>query len=650
MADTPKRPARTLIVVLIALLVLNLTLLLLMVVPMIRTGRSPLLELLGAPEHAAQASTLEPSAIPSETPTTAFISSEDHSTPLPSLAPPTTDTEGLQREGMIIFSMRDGNHAHLFAYHPLYLSFTRLTEGAWDDQDPAISPDGTRLAFASDRSGFWDIYVLDLRSQALTQLTNSGGYEGHPTWSPDGQWLAFEAYMDGNMEIIVRSLADLNTDPIRLTNDPAADTAPSWAPGGREIAFISDRSGNSDVWLARLDQVDDRYQNISFSRDAQESNPAWSPDGASLAWTTLQEGINRIVITRLAASSRPFVLAQGSHPVWSPDSRFILAEIRMPAETGFQVFSVVNGELVYPLNRLPGAVFGSHWGSGAFAELMNTFPYPANANQPAPALWSAALSTDPMPPNGRFGIVPVMDLSAPYPYFNDSVDEAFVALRQQIGIESGWDFLSSLENAYFPLTEPPYPGMEFNWLLTGRAFAVNPLPMQAGWMVMVREDHTGEIYWRLYIKARQQDGSTGKPLTARPWNLYTRYQGEPGAYEEGGSAATIPEGYWVDFTEVAARYGWQRLPSLSGWRSYYQDLRFNQYILTDGLDWNAAMAEVYPYEALVTATFIPTSTYTPTPTVTPSAAPVILPSATTALPPSATLAPATITPTPTMQP
>jgi TolB protein len=71
----------------------------------------------------------------------------------------------------------------------------------------------------------------------------------------------------------------------------------------------------------------------------------------------------------------------------------------------------------------------------------------------------------------------------------------------------------------------------------------------------------------------------------------------------------------VDLTEIARRYGWERLPALVNWRTYYAGARFNQFVMPAGLDWYRAMAEVYPPEALITPTLRPT--YTPTVTETP---------------------------------
>jgi TolB protein len=198
---------------------------------------------------------------------------------------------------------------------------------------------------------------------------------------------------------------------------------------------------------------------------------------------------------------------------------------------------------------------------------------------------------------------------------HDLVDEAFKALRIRLAEEAGWDFLETLENAFVPLTSPLPPGLGDDWLYTGRAFAFNPLPLNAGWLVVVPEQFAAQTYWRVYLKARHQDGSQGLPLHDYPWDFNARYTGDPLVYEQGGKlTADIPPGYWVDFTALAAVYGWERLPALSIWRSAYFAARFNEFVLSDNLSWAASMQELYPPEALITPTFAAPPTLTPTPT------------------------------------
>lgn len=69
----------------------------------------------------------------------------------------------------------------------------QLTDGAGASRAPRWSPDGGRIAFESDRSGDWDIYVLEVASGAVERLTESGAADRHPAWSPDGRTIVYAA-------------------------------------------------------------------------------------------------------------------------------------------------------------------------------------------------------------------------------------------------------------------------------------------------------------------------------------------------------------------------------------------------------------------------------------------------------------------------
>ena len=139
----------------------------------------------------------------------------------------------------------------------------------------------------------------------------------------------------------------------------------------------------------------------------------------------------------------------------------------------------------------------------------------------------------------------------------------------------------------------------------------------------MREDFGTSIYWRVFVRTRFQDGSQGIPLVDFPWDFNARYSGNPRHYEQGGAYENrIPEGYWLDFTEIALSLGWERLPALASWKTAYNAARHNEFIFSDGLDWITAMQEIYPAEALATPTKVVPPTHTPTatrwPTLTPT--------------------------------
>ncbi len=569
-------------------------------------------------------------------PTETTLPSPSPTNPTPTL-PPKDALEGLKQQGVIILSMADGLNYHLFAYHPQFLPLTRLTNTPWDDIDPAVSPDGSLVAYASRQNGYWDIYLLELKTGRQSRITDTPQYDGAPTWSPDGQFLAFESYTGDGMQIFIHSLANPTQALVQLTFAPGQNFSPAWSPKGREIALVSTRSNQEDIWLARLDRIDDRFIEISQNGTGRDRSPRWSASGDSLAWTADTPGTSVLMIWDALNPGRSArQVAIGSTPVWGPQGGVILSEIREPNQTSLAIYEVSNGAVVYPPTRLPGLVQGIDWRSGSVPDLIASYPVPVNSQAPAAALYQPVITVQSGMLNNRQALVPLKDIAAPYPYLSDGADESFQALRQQIAREIGWDFLGNLENAYLPVTTPSLPELNENWLYTGRAVAINPTPLSAGWIALVREDINGQTYWRMFVRCLYQDASAGRPLDQRPWDLNARYKGDPRAYDQGGEYGAIPEGYWIDFTDLAARYGWQRLPALISWRTYYPATQFGTFVMSEGLTWRSAMDQMYPGEAIATPTLWVTLTpsITPTPTlwyqrlITPSITPTVTRTAT----------------------
>jgi TolB protein len=527
-------------------------------------------------------------------------------------------------EGNLVFlSIEENGHAHLFTYHPQDLPLTRITSGDWNDTSPALSPDRTQLAFASDRNGFWDLFVMDLRNGNITQITNSPAYDSAPSWSPDSQWLVFETYTNDNLEVAVVSMTDASQGTIPLTQHPASDHSPVWGPDGRHIAFVSSRGGDSDVWLADLDLAgDDRYQNLSNTPYASESHPLWNYDGSQLLWATTSQtvGYSGLYLWDADEPERAARwISDGSWGAWNETAERIIAVTSAPNQQYLTSYDM-QGNLLLPPVPLRGRVRGLTWGLADLPDPMPNSFRQAAASTPA-GLWAPAITPVGDIPGQRWYLVQIENVQAPYPQLHDLVDESFNSLRARVTAETGWDALASLENAFVPLTTSLEPGHEEDWLYTGRAFAINSLMSNAGWMVTLREDVGAQTYWRLYIRCTVQDGSLGEPIHDAPWNLNARYELEPRTYEQGGEYAAVPSGYWVDMTALAASYGWDRLPSLPNWRNYYAGTRFSEFALTDGSDWYSAMQELYPNEALVTPTRVFAPTLTPTRTSTPTSTP-----------------------------
>ncbi len=138
----------------------------------------------------------------------------------------------------------------------------------------------------------------------------------------------------------------------------------------------------------------------------------------------------------------------------------------------------------------------------------------------------------------------------------------------------------------------------------------------------MREDREVNTYWRVYIRVveQAQNGTLGEPLRAPPWDFTARSSGEVDDYERGGRLKdSIPPGYYIDLTQLATDYGWERVPALRTWQFNFGAIQFWEFMKTDGLSWRDAMLELYNPEDL--ALFFTEATIVPPPPPLPTGSP-----------------------------
>jgi Tol biopolymer transport system component len=124
----------------------------------------------------------------------------------------------------------------------------RFISSTRNDVNPDFSPDGSQIAFASDRSGTFEIWIADANGTNARKVTsfNSSSGAGSPRWSPDGSRLVFDCRVAGNGHVYILTL---ETDRLqRLTRGPAENVVPSWSRDGRYLYFSSNRSGQHQIW------------------------------------------------------------------------------------------------------------------------------------------------------------------------------------------------------------------------------------------------------------------------------------------------------------------------------------------------------------------------------------------------------------------
>ena len=205
----------------------------------------------------------------------------------------------------------------------------RLTNNNAIDNEPAWSPDGTRIAFWSNRDGGKEIYVMDADGSNVKRLTNNLADDVNPSWSPDSRRILFESERDGNQEVYVMDADGGNQ--IRLTRDNAADATASWSPDGSLIAFASNRDTglpynpyNLDIYLMNADGsnvrriVDDPEYDVA---------PQWSPDGRKILFMTGRNGNFDVYVMNADGTEQKNLTADheksDGSPVWSLDGHNI---------------------------------------------------------------------------------------------------------------------------------------------------------------------------------------------------------------------------------------------------------------------------------------------------------------------------------------
>ena len=186
-------------------------------------------------------------------------------------------------------SNQDGNNE-------IYLGGTdrrtpvNLTGNAADDQQPVLSPDGNWIAFTTNRDGNQEIYVMRSDGSQIRNLTNQAANDFAPTWYSVGglfgseDWIAFTSTRDGNQEIY--RIRPNGTGLTNLTNNPTQDYAPSGFPGGVTLAFVSERDGNPEIYT--MNQNGGSVTRIT-NNPAQDLEPAISSNGW-IAFSTDREG------------------------------------------------------------------------------------------------------------------------------------------------------------------------------------------------------------------------------------------------------------------------------------------------------------------------------------------------------------------------
>ncbi|MGH9832803.1 MAG: protein kinase domain-containing protein, partial [Blastocatellia bacterium] len=205
----------------------------------------------------------------------------------------------------------------------------RLTNSLANDAVPKVAPDGTKIAFVSDRTGQYDLYVMNMDGSGLRGLTSNSARETGPSWSPDGRSIVFGIETAPLRESDIWVMSADGGKQVNLTKSPGYDTRPAFSPDGTRIAFCSNRGAdfiyNFDIWVMNANGSDARRLTDYAEYD---SDVTWSPDSKRLAFTRAMPEKQFDILVINADGTNLVNLANTTEfdetvPAWSPDGRRI---------------------------------------------------------------------------------------------------------------------------------------------------------------------------------------------------------------------------------------------------------------------------------------------------------------------------------------
>lgn len=160
---------------------------------------------------------------------------------------------------------------------------------AYNDSNPAISPDGRYVAFYSDRAGNNDEYFLDLESGEVRRLTDSPLEEYGPSWSPDGKYVYFYRGTNRRFEVFRISLEE-GAKAEQVTALGGYVGNPQVSPDGREMLVSWNEGITGRDYEVFVINLESGAMTQLTDNDANEYTPIWSPDGTQIAFNSSRSG------------------------------------------------------------------------------------------------------------------------------------------------------------------------------------------------------------------------------------------------------------------------------------------------------------------------------------------------------------------------
>jgi Tol biopolymer transport system component len=232
------------------------------------------------------------------------------------------------------------------------------------DANPAISPDGRWVVFAStrDRADGTSLWIAPLAAEAVPRrLTDDAAIDAHPAWRPDGTAIVFASTRGGDFDLweLAIDRGQARGAPVQLVSGPGHQVTPSVAPDGTIAYGVVTPTSATEV-ESHLEERAPDGTTRRLTDGPGDASPAYSPDGSTIAFTrpvTRETAVDADLFTLERSSGRiaqviDLPLTNEGGPVWSRDGRFLFATSVLKApESGAVFSSVVHVDLQEPARK-----------------------------------------------------------------------------------------------------------------------------------------------------------------------------------------------------------------------------------------------------------------------------------------------------------
>jgi Tol biopolymer transport system component len=226
--------------------------------------------------------------------------------------------------GVGLYKLLSSNRSRT-AETPQIVKTTQVTFSSGLDVFASLSPDGKSVAYSSDQSGSFEIYIKQLApGGGELQLTNDGEQNLKPSWSPDGQRIAYQSKKRGGIWVV----SSFGGAPKQLTE---TGSSPAWSPDGSLIAFQSESPAEifisrvlapSTIWIVPSRGGTPKQITRPGNPAGGHSNPSWSSDNKRIAFEVSDYG-SATIWSIAVDGSDPRKIINGTQPVYASDGQHI---------------------------------------------------------------------------------------------------------------------------------------------------------------------------------------------------------------------------------------------------------------------------------------------------------------------------------------